>query len=73
MQSRTGASGNAPAARTAPQLGFHPVTPVQCDGIRIDPPVSEPSAITDAPLATATADPDDDPPVTKSRFQGLRG
>src|SRR5262249_2715450 len=73
MQSRKGAKGTAPATLTAPQLGFQPVTPQQWAGIRIDPPVSEPSAITPAPLATATAEPDEDPPGTKSQFQGLRG
>jgi len=31
-------------------------------GMRIDPPVSEPSATTLIPLDTATAEPDEEPP-----------
>ena len=40
--------------------------------MRSEPPVSDPSAATTAPLATAAADPDEEPPEMKSRFQGLR-
>ncbi len=40
--------------------------------MRSEPPVSEPSATSTMPAATAAAEPDDDPPVMKSVFQGLR-
>ena len=51
-----------PVTSIAPQLGLIPVTPQQWAGMRIDPPVSEPSATTLAPLDTATAGPDEEPP-----------
>src|SRR5262249_60267631 len=38
----------------------------------MEPPVSEPMAVRTSPAATAAPDPDDDPPVKWSRFQGLR-
>src|SRR6185312_299524 len=69
--SSVGASAMAPATGTAPQVGFQPVMPQQCAGIRSDPPVSEPSAKTTAPLATAAAEPDDEPPQMKWAFHGL--
>jgi hypothetical protein len=50
-----------PVTSIAPQLGLNPVTPQQW-GMRIDPPVSEPSATTLAPHDTATAEPDEEPP-----------
>ena len=70
--SSVGASGIAPRNGTRPLVGFHAVTPQAWAGMRSDPPVSDPSAATSAPPATAAADPDDEPPETKSRFQGLR-
>ena len=45
--------------------------PQQCAGMRSEPPVSEPSATATAPLATAAADPDDEPPGTWSRLHGF--
>src|SRR5437763_3511390 len=41
-------------------------------GWRIEPPVSEPTAPKHIPAATATADPDDDPPAVSSGFHTLR-
>src|SRR5438105_3106599 len=41
-------------------------------GPRIDPPVSDPMATRVRAAATAAPDPDDEPPVKQSRFQGLR-
>src|SRR5947208_11354463 len=37
-------SGIALARLTRPLVGFSPVTPQKCAGMRMDPPVSEPSA-----------------------------
>ena len=62
----------APSAGTRPAEGFQPVTPQQWAGMRTEPPVSEPRATKAAPLATAAAEPDDEPPGAKSGFQGLR-
>jgi hypothetical protein len=72
MLSRLGAGAMAPAAETTPQVGFQPVTPQAWAGMRSDPPVSEPSAATTAPLTTAAAEPDEETPETKSEFHGLR-
>src|SRR5262245_63821624 len=53
--SSVGASAIAPSVETRPEVGFQPVTPQACAGIRSEPPVSDPSAATTAPLATAAA------------------
>src|SRR3954465_5301303 len=65
-------SGIAPARLTRPTVVFNPVTPQKCAGIRIEPPVSEPSAAKVNRAATAEPEPDDEPPVMWSIFQGLR-
>ena len=62
MVSSVGASGMAPRAETRPWVGVQAVTPQACAGMRSEPPVSEPSAATTVPLATAAAEPDDEPP-----------
>jgi hypothetical protein len=41
---------------------LRPNTPQQAAGVRIDPPVSVPSAKSHSPAATAAAEPLDDPP-----------
>src|SRR5262249_41234167 len=71
MVSSVGASGIAPRVDTRPCDGFQAVTPQACAGIRSEPPVSDPSAATTAPPATAAADPDDEPPDMKARSHGL--
>jgi hypothetical protein len=60
--SSDGASAMAPPSGTRSRVGFQAVTPQHCAGIRSEPPVSEPSATGTMPAATATAEPDDDPP-----------
>jgi hypothetical protein len=45
--------------------------PHHADGMRIDPPVSVPSAPKHSSAATAAADPPDEPPVTRSARHGL--
>jgi hypothetical protein len=62
----------APLVETSPQLGFHALTPQAWAGIRSEPPVSDPSAATTDPLATAAAEPEEEPPGMKSGFHGLR-
>src|SRR5215467_6384269 len=64
-------SGIAPAREMRPQVTFSPVTPQKCAGMRIEPPVSEPSAAKVRHAATAEPEPDDEPPVMWPDFQGL--
>jgi hypothetical protein len=40
--------------------------------MRVDPPPSEAMLIGVTPAATSAADPPDEPPAVRSRFQGLR-
>src|SRR4051812_50114987 len=65
-------SGIAPARLIRPTVVFNPVTPQKCAGIRIEPPGSEPSAAKVKRAATAEPEPDDEPPVMWSIFQGFR-
>ena len=57
---------------TCRYVGFMPATPQKAAGRVIDPPVCVPSAPRHMPQATAAADPLDEPPGVRSRFQGLR-
>src|SRR4051794_41942381 len=57
---------------TLARVGFRPTSPHSLAGIRIDPPPSLACATGTIPLATAAADPPDDPPVEWPVFQGLR-
>ena len=41
--------------------------------MRLEPPVSVPRATSASPVATATAEPLDDPPGTRSGSNGLTG
>src|SRR6478736_397806 len=65
-------SGIALARLTRPLVGFSPVTPQKCAGMRIEPPVSEPSAAGTSRAATAEPEPDDEPPVMESGLHGLQ-
>ena len=62
---------------TGPPSGIVPVvvliteSPHRDPGIRIDPPPSLPVASGTIPEASAAADPPDEPPGERSRFQGL--
>src|SRR5467141_4113935 len=69
------ASGSTPARLTRPYVGLRPVIPQSDAGMRIEPPVSEPSAAGASPAATATPEPDDEPPGIRSAAasHGLRG
>src|SRR5690349_1221162 len=64
-------SGVTPAALTNPYVGFNPTIPQNAAGNRIDPAVSVPSAAKHIPVATAAADPDEDPPVVLDSSQGF--
>ncbi len=70
--SRLGASGNTPLDFANMGVGFMPATPQNDAGRVIEPPVWLPIAPKHMPQATAAAEPLDDPPGVRSRFQGLR-
>ena len=55
-----------------PRLGFSPTIPQNDAGMRTDPPMSVPSASATQPVATATAEPPDEPPQVLDGSQGLR-
>src|SRR6185295_18520989 len=50
-----------------------PCRPQKLAGTRTDPPVSVPSAVSQRPWATAEAEPDEEPPGTRSGARGLSG
>src|SRR5829696_10028909 len=58
-------------AGVRPRVGFKPKIPQHEAGMRIDPPPSPPPANGTIPLATAAADPPDDPPVVRDVSHGL--
>jgi hypothetical protein len=53
-------------------VGFNPASPHRAAGLRIEPPVSDPSAPIASPAATPAPESLDEPPVKCSRFHGLR-
>src|SRR3954470_13284774 len=53
-------------------VGLRPETPQKAAGMRIEPPVSVPSAKAAAPVASATALPPLEPPGTRSGSHGFR-
>ena len=53
-------------------LGLNPTTPQKLAGFRSDPPRSEPLAIHAMPVASATADPPDEPAQDSAVFHGFR-
>ena len=55
-------SGTAPVVGTSRAVFLKPTMPFSAAGIRIEPPVSEPSPTNAAPVATDTAAPDEEPP-----------
>ena len=65
--------GNAPSVGMRWRLGLKPVIPQSAAGMRTEPPVSLPIAISHMPSAAATAAPADDPPGTRARSRGLPG
>lgn len=66
-------AGTTPAAETTPSVGFSPAIPFSAAGTRPDPAVSVPRAKGTIPRATATADPEDEPPGTIPGSSALRG
>ena len=60
--SNVGDSGKTPSIGKRPAVALKPATPQSAAGWRTEPPVSVPKATPQSPPATATADPDDEPP-----------
>src|SRR5918997_366245 len=60
-----------PSARfsegTSPALGRKPTMPQKAAGLRREPPVSEPEQSGAMPVASATAEPPDEPPAARTR------
>ncbi len=54
-----------------PNEALYPVSPHADDGIRSEPPPSEPVASGTMPEAIAAAEPPDEPPAVCPRFHGL--
>ena len=50
---------------TSPGEGLWPNTPLQKAGIRIEPPMSEPSPKGEAPLPMAAPSPPEEPPAVR--------
>ncbi|MNT15258.1 hypothetical protein D3C72_1503030 [compost metagenome] len=66
-------NGTAPSNGTRRALGLKPVSPQNALGMRIEPPVSVPSAATAMPSATLTAPPEVEPPAMQASSNGVRG
>ena len=63
----------APDRCTRPWVGRMPYTPQKLAGTRTEPPVSLPSAKSQAPAAVAAADPLDEPPGRRPGARGFTG
>src|SRR5580658_1708345 len=63
--------GWGPPAGTRPRDGFMPDRPQQADGIRMEPPPSEPVASGTMPAASAAAVPPEEPPAPWAGLKGL--
>ena len=62
MESSEVDSGTVPSIGTRRCVGLKPVSPQSADGMRTEPPVSEPMPTTAMPSVTDTAAPLDEPP-----------
>ena len=71
-QSQVGLSGTTPVSDTSPHDGLRPTRPQQAEGMRIDPPVSDPIDTWHMPVAAATAPPPVEPPATCDGSCGWR-
>jgi hypothetical protein len=71
-QSSDGASGIIPSAGSRPWVGLSPQHPQREAGIRMEPPVSVPSASGTTRVVTAAPDPPLEPPVIRPGSHGFR-
>ena len=60
-------SEKAPVVGTRPEVGLNPTAPERADGMRIEPPVSLPMAISAMPSTSETTAPEEDPPGARLR------
>ena len=60
-----------PVPGTSPPVGLCPKTPLKNAGMRIDPPMSEPSPNGDAPAPTIAPSPPELPPTMRDGSYGL--
>ena len=72
-QSSERQAGTTPRALTRPRVGFSPTMLLNAAGTRPEPAVSVPSAKATRPAATATAEPELDPPGMKAGSNGFGG
>ncbi len=73
MQSSDLHAGTSPTVLIRPREGFHPTIPLSAAGTRPDPAVSVATQNGTCPRATATADPELEPPEIMSFPYTLRG
>ena len=66
-------AGTTPRMETAPSDGFRPTTLFKAAGTRPEPAVSVPSAKLTSPRATATPEPELDPPGTMAGSKAFFG
>ena len=72
-QSSERQAGTTPLVPTSPRVGFSPTIPFIAAGTRPEPAVSVPRAKVTTPEATATAQPELDPPEIRSPPNTLSG
>src|SRR5271168_100422 len=60
-----------PYLETLPYVGLSPTTPQKLEGCLIDPPVSDPKEAKAPRMATAAAEPPEEPPATRSVSYGF--
>ena len=73
MQSSDRQAGTEPSLLNRPRVGFNPTMLLKPAGTRPEPAVSVPSEKLTKPAATATAEPELEPPGMKAGSNGLRG
>lgn len=71
-QSRDRQAGTTPAVGMTPRVGLTPTMPFSAPGTRPDPAVSVPSARSHRPRATATAEPELEPPEIRAGSRAPR-
>ena len=71
-QSMLRQAGTTPSVGSRPGVGLSPTIPLNAAGTRPEPAVSVPSARSTSPSATATAEPELDPPETYAGSTALR-
>ena len=71
--SRPSASGKMPSSESAPVAGRTPEMPLSAAGMRMEPSVSLPSAMSASPAATAAAEPPLEPPTVRVEVPRVGG